>query len=82
MPRGAMAGRATAATNSQFAGIEGRHDGGSNFALADGHVKYFQPQAVSTGGDATLPGAAQTMTAAAGTTAAPSQSFTATFSQH
>ena len=79
---GAMAGRATAATNSQFAGIEGRHDGGSNFALADGHVKYLQPQAVSSGGDAADTKATQTTTAAAGTTAAPGQSFAATFSLH
>ena len=32
---------------------EGRHTGGSNFALADGHIKWILPMNVSTGGDDT-----------------------------
>lgn len=32
-----------------FAGETGRHSGGSNFLLADGHAKFFLPQSVSSG---------------------------------
>jgi prepilin-type processing-associated H-X9-DG protein len=30
--------------------LKGRHDSGSNFLLADGHVKWLHPEDVSTGG--------------------------------
>ncbi|MDR3707752.1 MAG: DUF1559 domain-containing protein [Capsulimonadaceae bacterium] len=31
--------------------MDGRHSGGSNFAYADGHVKWLKPTAVTTGGN-------------------------------
>jgi prepilin-type N-terminal cleavage/methylation domain-containing protein/prepilin-type processing-associated H-X9-DG protein len=39
--------------NGNFEMREGRHGGGSNFALADGHVKWILPRSVLTGGDDT-----------------------------
>ena len=44
--------------NNQF--NQARHQGGSNFLLADVHVKWFKPGQVSTGTDAPTPTAAQT----------------------
>jgi prepilin-type processing-associated H-X9-DG protein len=34
---------------------DGRHQGGANFLLADGHAKWLSPKQVSTGGDALFP---------------------------
>ena len=36
-------------TNGTLRSLLGRHNGGSNFLLADGHVKFFQPNNVSAG---------------------------------
>lgn len=57
-----------------------RHQGGSNFLLADGHVKWFKPGQISTGTDAPTPTSAQTG-AISGTAAGTDNSaFWATFS--
>lgn len=42
--------------NGNFVSSTGRHNGGSNFLLADGHVKWILPQSVSSGGDDTSGG--------------------------
>lgn len=39
--------------DGNFASKTGRHTGGSNFLLADGHVKWEMPMNISTGGDDT-----------------------------
>lgn len=39
----------TGGTGSGFTGATGRHDGGSNFLMDDGHAKWFMPGAVSAG---------------------------------
>lgn len=33
-------------------GLDGRHSTGANYAMGDGHAKYFKPSAVSPGGNA------------------------------
>lgn len=37
--------------NANFDALTGRHTDGSNFLLADGHVKWLRPTSVSTGGN-------------------------------
>ena len=54
-------------TQSCFDDTVGRHLEGSNFLLADGHVKWYRGEAVSTGGTAASSTAAQNSTDAAGT---------------
>jgi prepilin-type processing-associated H-X9-DG protein len=49
MATGAMGG------NPVYSGQPARHDGGTNFVLADGHVKYLRPGSVSAGLDANTP---------------------------
>jgi prepilin-type N-terminal cleavage/methylation domain-containing protein/prepilin-type processing-associated H-X9-DG protein len=39
----------TNAVPSDFTGIAGLHTGGANYGAADGHVKWLNPQSVSTG---------------------------------
>ena len=34
---------------SDFTGVGGRHNGGSNYVMADGHAKWFRPENVSGG---------------------------------
>jgi prepilin-type N-terminal cleavage/methylation domain-containing protein len=53
-----------------FKNSDGRHAGGALFCIADGHTKYFKPQAVSPGSNALNSSAAQDTTnyLAAGTT--------------
>jgi prepilin-type N-terminal cleavage/methylation domain-containing protein/prepilin-type processing-associated H-X9-DG protein len=71
--------------NPQYKGgydIGPRHTDGSNFAFADGHVKYEQPSYISQSYNATTPNAAPDMGNAAGTGyigQAP-QNFIGTFS--
>lgn len=73
------AGQGTSGTQARNA--VGRHSNGSNFLLADGHVKWLMPQTVSVGGNATNATDAQGVTgsgySAAGTGAGV---FAATFS--
>ena len=81
---GPMGGRAATALNAQFGAAfpTGRHTDGSNFLMADGHVKYLKGAAVSTGYNASSPTNAQTAAApyvAAGT-AALGTTFQVTFS--
>lgn len=74
---GLLGGR-TPAVFSQF--DPPRHDAGSNFLLADAHVQWLSPQAVSSGTDAVRAAAAQmgvTQGAAAGTA---DRAYQATFS--
>lgn len=56
---------------------EGRHLEGSNFLMADGHVKFFKGSSVSTGQKATAENSIQGTTTAAGTS---NDSFAVTFS--
>jgi len=35
--------------NAHFMGIKGRHNGGSNFLMADNHAKWFNPMSVASG---------------------------------
>ena len=65
-------------TVSQF--DEARHQGGSNFLLADGHVKWFKPAQVSTGTDATTPNAAQTGAISGTAAGTGNANYAATFS--
>ncbi len=46
---GYMYGQTVANTNNAV--VAGRHSGGSNFVLCDGHAKWFHPSAVSPGWD-------------------------------
>ena len=61
---GPMGGRAAAATGGDYGGYindtnKGRHFDGSNFLLADGHVKWYRGSSVSSGFAAYNPGDAQ-----------------------
>ena len=79
---GFLGGRATSA-GGQFDPAVGRHGGGSNYLLADGHVRWSQGAQISSGLAAASPSDPQGATAdgfsAAGTEAAPTP-FAATFS--
>ncbi len=44
---------------TQFVALTGRHTNGSNYLLADGHVKWLQPRTVSAGDKALTPTTAQ-----------------------
>jgi len=55
---GTLGGRSPAPP-SQFQQPAGRHSGGSNFLLADGHVRWLPGSAVSSGLSAALPGCHQ-----------------------
>ena len=59
---------------------EARHQGGSEFLLADGHVKWFKSGQVSTGTDAPTPTAAQTGTLSGTAAGTANANYTATFS--
>lgn len=58
----------------------GRHSGGSNFAMADGHVKWLIGSKVSVGFTAGTVSAAQSSTGAAGSQALGAGGWAATFS--
>ncbi len=45
--------------SAPYAAAVGRHTGGSNFLLADGHVKFLQPNSVSPGFNAETPSDSQ-----------------------
>ena len=72
---GDIGGRPGGAIN-QF--NEARHQGGSNFLLADCHAKWFKPERISTGSDAPNSAAAQTggMSGTAAGTANPNYAVT------
>ncbi|HZT42431.1 MAG TPA: DUF1559 domain-containing protein [Chthonomonadaceae bacterium] len=42
-------------------GVDGRHSSGANYALGDGHTKYFKPAGVSPGANASADNATQTV---------------------
>jgi prepilin-type N-terminal cleavage/methylation domain-containing protein/prepilin-type processing-associated H-X9-DG protein len=62
-----------------YKNAEGRHSGGALFSFADGHAKFFRPQAVSPGQTASDSSAPQDMTYGIAAGTADTQ-FTATFS--
>ena len=65
-----------------FAAIGGRHSGGANYLLCDGHIKWYRTGMVSTGCDAFHPadGAGDRSGNCAAGTEASAGSFSATFS--
>ena len=79
---GYLGGRATI-PDGQFRPAQGRHDGGSDYLLADGHVAWLRGSGVSSGLPAAQPtdpqGATKNGFSAVGTEAAAT-SFLATFS--
>jgi prepilin-type N-terminal cleavage/methylation domain-containing protein/prepilin-type processing-associated H-X9-DG protein len=80
MQTGVLGGRDVTGKPFFFTGslpTVGLHSEGSNFLLADGHVKWLKGDAVSTGDQAATASAAQTSSAAAGTENA---AFAVTFS--
>jgi len=76
---GDLGGRPRGTAGDQFGG-EGRHSGGSNFLLADGHVKWMKPNQVSGGTDAPTPTAAQTGGLSGTAAGTANRAFAATFS--
>jgi len=50
-------GNDVTATTSYYTGANGRHGNGSNFLMADNHVKYLMPSRVGVGFDTMVPGA-------------------------
>jgi prepilin-type processing-associated H-X9-DG protein len=62
-----------------FTGPLGRHSNGSNFVMADGHVKWMMPGSVCAGGVASLPTNCASGGTAAGT-ACSDTTIAATFS--
>ncbi len=65
---------------SQFDGPEGRHNGGSNFLMGDGHVKFLMPDRVSTGSDAKNKSDGQTGGIVGRASGTDNTTFDATFS--
>ena len=57
-----------------------RHDGGSNFLFADGHVKWLKPDQVSSGSDAVRAGDGQIGTVRGAAAGTADTGYTATFS--
>ena len=65
--------------NGNFTGPTGRHNGGANYVMADGHAKFFPPAAVGAGYENPTAGDCGTVGATAPTTTCTDSTIRATF---
>ena len=65
--------------NGNFTGPEGRHNGGANYVLADGHAKFLRGSSVSAGYENGTAGDCGAIGRTAATTTCPDKTIVATF---